>query len=72
METTTIAIYALVTLVIMLLTYVFVYKKNSAKIMDQLAFLAFWNKDDGDECDGDECDIEEEEDDEDDEDEDEN
>lgn len=58
MENSTIAIYALVTLVILLLTYVFVYRKNSEKIVDQLAFLAFWNKED--ECDRDYCDIEEE------------
>lgn len=49
METSTIAIYALLTLVILLSTYVFVYNKNSAKLIDQLAFLAFWNRDD--ECD---------------------
>ena len=56
MEQSTIAIYILITFVIILLTYVFVYKKNSDKLMDQLAVLAFWRTDDDDEGDDDVCD----------------
>ena len=63
-------IYMLVFFIILFFTYMCVYKKHCTRIMDELSFLAFWNKYD-DEVDEEDEDEEDEDEDEDEEDEDE-